>query len=238
MKAVILAGGKGTRLAPYTTIFPKPLMPIGDMPILEVLVRQMKASGVDEVVLTVGHLAHLLRSFFANGRQFGLKITYSVEKKALGTAGPLALVHGLDDTFLMSNGDVLTNLNLKDLVAFHKEEGGIVTIATHHRKVHIDLGVIHCDGGNRIIGYTEKPDLDYTVSMGIYVLEPRVLAYIPAGEYLDFPDLVIKLLAAGERVVGYPFQGYWQDIGRADDYEQATRDFETMRGEFLPEEPS
>jgi NDP-sugar pyrophosphorylase family protein len=236
MKAVILAGGKGTRLAPYTTIFPKPLMPIGDMPILEVLIRQMKASGFDEVVLTVGHLAHLLHTFFADGRQFGLKITYSMEKKALGTAGPLAMVSGLDETFLMSNGDVLTTLDLKDLVAFHKAQGGIATIAMHRRKVHIDLGVIHCDGDNRVTGYTEKPDIDYTVSMGIYVFEPRVLAYIPAGEYMDFPDLVVRLLAAGERVVGYPFEGYWQDIGRADDYEQAIHDFERMRGEFLTED--
>ena len=236
MKAVILAGGKGTRLAPYTTIFPKPLMPIGDMPILEVLLRQMKTAGVDEAILTVGHLAHLLRAFFGDGRQLGLKITYSMEKKALGTAGPLAMVGGLDETFLMSNGDVLTTLDLKDLVAFHKEQGGIATIAMHHRKVHIDLGVIHCNGDHCITGYTEKPDLDYTVSMGVYVFEPRVLAYIPAGEYLDFPNLVLKLLAAGERVVGYPFKGYWQDIGRPDDYEQANRDFEKMRAEFITEE--
>jgi NDP-mannose synthase len=236
MKAVILAGGKGTRLAPYTTVFPKPLMPIGDMPILEVLLRQMKAAGVDEAILTVNHLAHLLRAFFGDGRQLGLKITYSMEEKPLGTAAPLANVTGLDDTFLMTNGDVLTTLDLKDLIAFHKAQGAIATIAMYHRKVHIDLGVIHIDGGSRIIDYTEKPDLFYSVSMGVYVFEPAVLAYIPAGQYLDFPNLIHKLLDAKEIVVGYPFKGYWKDIGRPDDYEQANLDFETMRHEFLPEE--
>lgn len=236
MKAVILAGGKGTRLHPYTRILPKPLMPIGDMPILEVLLLQMKAAGVDEAVLTVGHLAGLLQAFFQDGSQLGLTITYSFEDRPLGTAGPLALVKGLKDTFLVSNGDVLTTLNLHDLIRFHKSQGGIATIAMHHRQVKIDLGVIKMDGGNSIVGYDEKPTFNYMVSMGIYVFEPRVLNFIPPGQYLDFPDLVKKLIAAGEKVVGYSFDGYWQDLGRPDDYEEAARDFDRMRSEFLPEE--
>lgn len=236
MKAVILAGGKGTRLAPYTKILPKPLMPVGDMPILEILVRQLKCEGVDEIVLTVGHMAGLLRAFFNDGEQFGLNIRYSYEEKPLGTAGPLALVEGLDDTFVVTNGDVLTTLRVRDLVRFHKEEGAAATIAMHRRQVKVDLGVILVNGGPNVVGYIEKPTYDYSVSMGIYVFEPRVLSYIPPGEHLDFPNLVHKLLGAREKVIGYPFEGYWQDLGRPDDYEQANMDFEQMRSEFLREE--
>src|SRR5512139_1846294 len=139
MKAVVLAGGKGARLAPYTKILPKPLMPIDDMPILEVLLRQMKSYGVEEVILTVGHLSELLRAFFQDGRQWGLSIQYSYEEQPLGTAGPIALVDGLDSTFLVTNGDVLTTLNLKELIRFHKNRNAMATIASHKRKVHIDL---------------------------------------------------------------------------------------------------
>jgi len=235
MKAVVLAGGKGTRLAPYTQILPKPLMPIGDMPILEVLLRQMKHAGIDDVVLTVGHLANLLRTFFADGAQWGLNISYSYEQIPLGTAGPLSLIEGLDSTFIVTNGDVLTTLDLKDLLAFHKSQGGIATIAVHQRQVKIDLGVVQLNGNNSINGYIEKPVYDYTVSMGVYVFEPAVMKFIPFNMYLDFPDLVLKLIASGEKVVGYTFDGYWMDLGRPDDYAQAAEDFVSMRAQFLPE---
>jgi NDP-mannose synthase len=235
MKAVILAGGKGTRLAPYTHILPKPLMPIGDMPIMELLLWQMRRAGVHDVVLTVGHLAELLRTFFQDGKKWDMHITYSYEDVPLGTAGPLSLIDGLDDTFLVSNGDVMTTLDLRELLAFHKEQRGAATIAVHKRQVKINLGVVQMNGGNHIAGYIEKPTYDYEVSMGIYVFEPRVLQYIPHNEYLDFPDLVLKLIASGESVVAYPFDGYWKDLGYADDYEQATQDFLQMRSQFLPE---
>ena len=233
MKAVVLAGGKGTRLAPYTKILPKPLMPIDDMPILEILLRQMGRSGVDEVILTVGHLSQLIRAFFQDGRQFGLNIRYSFEECPLGTAGPLSLVTGLDETFIVTNGDVLTTLDFQELVYCHKSYGSIATIASHVRKIKIDLGVIQANPGHEVVGYIEKPTYDFLVSMGIYVFEPRVLDYIPYNEYLDFPDLVLKLIAAGERVVSYPYEGYWMDLGRVDDYEQAVRDFETIRPQIL-----
>ena len=236
MKAVVLAGGKGARLAPYTKILPKPLMPIGDMPILEVILRQVKIAGIDEVVLTVGHLSELMRAFFQDGKNLGLKISYSYEDKPLGTAGPIALIDGLDESFLVTNGDVLTTLRFDDLMRFHKEQKAAATIAAHHRKVKIDLGVIQWDGMPLISGYVEKPTYDYCVSMGVYVFDSRVINYIPRGEYLDFPDLVRKLINAGEKVVGYPFDGYWQDLGRPDDYERAMLDFEKMKFEFLPEE--
>ncbi len=236
MKAIVLAGGKGARLAPYTKILPKPLMPIGDMPILEVLLRQMSHSGIDEVVITVGHLANLLRAFFQDGTNLGLHITYSFEDAPLGTAGPLSLVPGLDQTFLVSNGDVLTTLDLKDLIKFHLDQKAAATIAVHRRKVDIDFGVVQCDENFRMVGYTEKPSIDYLVSMGIYVFEPRVLTYIPYNNYLDLPNLVIKMMAAGEKVVGFPYSGYWQDLGRPDDYEHASEDFDSMRKNFLPED--
>jgi NDP-mannose synthase len=235
MKAVVLAGGRGTRLAPYTNILPKPLMPIGDMPILEVLLQQMKLAGIHDVVLTVGHLAALLRSYFGTGEQWNMDIQYSYESQPLGTAGPLALVAGLDDTFLVTNGDVLTTLEISKLLSYHKSRGGIATIAVHKRQVKIDLGVVQWDGDDCVAGYIEKPIHDYTVSMGIYVFEARVLQYIDRNQYLDFPDLVLKLLAAHEKVVGYVFDGYWMDLGRPDDYAQAAQDFDHMKAQFLPE---
>ena len=236
MKAVVLAGGKGTRLAPYTHILPKPLMPIGDMPILEVLLWQMKRAGITDIVLTVGHLSALMRSYFGEGEEWGLNISYSYEDKPLGTAGPIALVNGLDKTFLVTNGDVLTTLDLKKLLAFHKKKGGIATIAAHHRQVKIDLGVIQWNGVDSVSGYIEKPTYDYTVSMGVYVFEPCVLEYIPAGTYLDFPNLILNLIANGEKVNGYTFDGYWMDLGRPDDYAQANEDFSKMKKQFLPED--
>jgi NDP-sugar pyrophosphorylase family protein len=210
-------------------------MPIGDMPILEVILMQLKAAGIDQVVLTVGHLSELLHAFFQDGHQFGIDVSYSFEESPLGTAGPIALVEGLTETFLVTNGDVLTTLNPRELVRFHKEQGAIATVAAHHRQSKIDLGVIQKDGDCWITGYIEKPVHDFLVSMGIYVFEPRVLSYIPAGQYLDFPDLVQKLIAAGEKVAAYQFEGYWEDLGRPDDYERASHDFEAMRAEFLCE---
>ena len=233
MKAVVLAGGRGTRLSPYTTILPKPLMPIGDMPILEVLICQMKRYGVEEVILTVGHLAHLLYAFFEDGSRLGIPIRYSFEEEPLGTAGPLAQVQGLDKTFLVTNGDVLTNIDLSALIDFHKSQGAVATIGMHQRTVDIDLGVIKLNGQSEIVDYVEKPKLTYDVSMGIYVFEPIVLRHIPHGRYLDFPDLVMKLLDGGNRVVGFPFNGYWKDLGRPDDYEEATADFDEKKHEFL-----
>ena len=236
MKAVILAGGKGTRLSPYTKVLPKPLMPIGDMPILEVILRQIKLAGICDVVLTVGHLSELLRTFFQDGSRLGLNITYNYEDSPLGTAGPIAFVQNLDETFLVMNGDVLSTVRLSELIQFHKSQNATATIATHHRRVKVDLGVIQWDGDDRVTGYIEKPTYDYSVSMGIYVFEPKVLDYIPKGEYYDFPDLVKKLIGVGEKVVGYRFDGYWQDLGRPDDYESAAQDFDQMRSQFLPSE--
>ncbi len=235
MKTVILCGGKGTRLAPFTYVLPKPMIPIGDKAILEILLQQLRRYGFTDIVLAVGYLASLMKAYFKDGQQYDLNITYSKELEPLGTAGPLSLIPGLDETFLVCNGDVLTTLNFYDFVNFHKEQGGILTIAMHRRQVQIDLGIIEQDDGDNIItGYVEKPNLDYKVSMGLYLLEPRALEYVPQKQYFDFPDLVKLLLSKGEKVVGYPFDGYWRDLGNREDYEQACKDFEIMRSEFLP----
>jgi NDP-sugar pyrophosphorylase family protein len=164
-----------------------------------------------------------------------MQISYSLEDKPLGTAGPLSLIPELNETFLVANGDVLTTLDFKELIQEHRRSGAVATIASHARKVKIDLGVIQFDGSNQIAGYIEKPTYDFFVSMGVYIFEPRVLEYIPHNEYLDFPDLVLRLIEDKQLVRGYPYDGYWQDLGRADDYEQAISDFEEMRPQFLKE---
>jgi NDP-sugar pyrophosphorylase family protein len=227
-KAVVLAGGRGTRLAPYTSVLPKPLMPVGDRAILELVVEQLEASSITDITFCVGYLAHLIRAVFDNRENGHVAISYVHEHEALGTAGPLHLVPGLTDTFIVMNGDVLTDLDYAELVEHHRAQGNALTIATHERSIKIDYGVLHLDGhlggtelGGRIVGYDEKPEIVSTVSMGIYVLEPSVLGYVPAGDRFDFPDLVQALLKAGKQVGAYRFDGIWFDIGRQDDYERA-----------------
>jgi NDP-sugar pyrophosphorylase family protein len=232
MKAVILAGGKGSRLAPYTTVLPKPLMPIVDMPILEIVLKQLKSSGFDDVVLAVGHLASLIKTYFGDGSDLGIGITYSHESSPLGTAGPLANIDGLTETFLVMNGDILTDLDYRRLVEHHREGGGMMTIATYRRTVKIDFGVLETVDGN-VSKYVEKPTLDYVVSMGIYVMEPAVLDRIKRGEHMDLPDLVRLLLASGERVQAFSFDGLWLDIGRQEDFTEAQTRFEEHRDHFL-----
>jgi len=233
MKAVILAGGLGTRLRPYTTVFPKPLMPIGESPILEIIIRQLKAKGFDEITLAVGHLAELIMAFFNDGCKYGIKIDYSREEKKLGTAGGLGLLKNkLHDDFLVMNGDVLTSLDFSEFLAFHKRSGSKATIALNRRHVDIDFGVVELDSDQKLSGYIEKPRIDYLVSMGVYAFNESVLEYIPANEYLDIPDLMKRLLAEGEIVNGYIHEGYWLDIGRPDDYDKANGDIEGIYREL------
>jgi len=237
MRAVILAGGKGQRLRPYTTVLPKPLMPIGDMPILEVVLRQLKRAGITRVTIAVGYLAELLQAFFGDGRRLGLSIDYSFEERPLGTVGPLTLIPALKDegTFLMMNGDVLTTLDYAALIRNHRESDVAATIATYRRDVRIDFGVIESGPDNLLTGYVEKPSFDYRVSMGVYCFDARVLALLEPNQHRDFPDLVKSLISAGEKVASYPFDGYWLDIGRPDDYAAAIDEFESHRALFLPE---
>ena len=216
MKAVILAGGQGARLSPHTKILPKPLLPLGEMPILEIILLQMKRAGIKDIVLTVGYLSKIISSYFGNGEQFGVEIVYSHEDIPLGTSGPLSLINGLDETFLVSNGDVLCDMDLRKLIEGHKQSGAIATIAMYNQEVNINLGVIKLNGRNQVVGYSEKPSYTYPVSMGIYIFEPKVLDYISHNKYFDFPDLVLKLIENDEVVMAYPFDGYWRDLGNAE----------------------
>jgi len=223
---VILAGGKGTRLAPYTSVLPKPLMPIGDRAILEIVIERLGSFGCRDITLCVGYLSHLIQAVFDQGSRHGVNITYVREEAPLGTAGPLRLVGELEDTFLVLNGDVLTNLDLVALRDHHKESGALLTIAVHQRQTKIDYGVIRLtkddnSGLTRVSGYEEKPSLEWLVSMGIYVMEKEIVDFIPSDKPFDFPDLVQALLQADEIVGAYPYDGFWLDIGRHDDYEQA-----------------
>ena len=221
MKTVVLAGGRGTRLAPYTSILPKPLMPVGEQSILEVVVGQLEEAGIVDIHFCVGYLAHLVEAVFESRENGHVNITYVREQEALGTAAPLRLVEGLDSTFMVMNGDVLTTLDYRDLVQYHRDQGNALTIATHKRSIKIDYGMMHLDVTSRVRAFEEKPEIVSPVSMGIYVMEPEVLDSIPAGEYFDFPDLVQALLADGSRVGAYLYDGLWFDIGRHEDYERA-----------------
>lgn len=223
MRAVILAGGRGTRLLPFTASFPKPLVPLGDTPVLEVLMRRLISSGINDITLSLGHLAELVQAYFHHRKRLTdlLHLSYVVEDEPTGTAGSLALIEGLDDTFLVMNGDLLTDLDFQDLVSHHRASGAALTIATQRRHVKIDLGVIELGEDAEITGYREKPEHSYHVSMGVYVYEPRVLRYIDRHTYLDFPELVLRLLANGEHVAAYVTDCLWLDIGRPDDYARA-----------------
>lgn len=234
MKAIILAGGKGTRLAPYTTVLPKPLMPIGDVPILDIVIRQLASHNFRDITLAVGYLAELIMAYCGDGAKYNLRLSFSREDTPLGTAGPIALVPRLNDTFLVMNGDLLTTLNYGDMLRYHKECGGIATVATYQRDVKINLGVLEVGADNWVANYVEKPTYHFTVSTGVYFFEPTILNYIQLGQRLDLPDLILRLLGRGERVSSYHHEGYWLDIGRPDDYKEAVRNFEIHRQEFLP----
>lgn len=224
VKAVILAGGKGTRLAPYTSVLPKPLLPLGDRAILELVLNQLAQKGFVDITLSVGHLAHLIEAVLGNGEGQGVDITYIRENDPLGTAGSLRLVEGLNNTFLVLNGDLVTTLDYRDLVRAHQASGNLLTIATRQRQVKIDYGVIDVEAWTeypqRVVRYEEKPVFDFTVSMGIYVMEPRTLDFIPDG-YFDFPDLVQALLDVHAPIGAFVHSGLWLDVGNHEDYERA-----------------
>jgi NDP-sugar pyrophosphorylase family protein len=237
-RAVILAGGEGTRLRPYTTVLPKPLMPIGDRPVLDIVVRQLKAHGFERITIATGYLAELIEAFFRDGDAYGIPIDYFREEKPLGTVGALALIDGAaDDDVLVMNGDVLTDIDYGGLLDRHRASDAAATIATKERQIQVSLGVLRFgeDGDpTRLTGYDEKPAIDYIASMGVYCFAPRALARIKPGERLDFPDLVLRLIADGEIVRSWLSQDYWLDIGRHDDYEQAQEEFESVRDRLLP----
>jgi len=226
---VILAGGKGTRLMPYTTALPKPLMPIGEYPILDILLKQLATQGFRKITLAVGHLAGLIQAYFKDGHDWGLEIEYAYETSPLGTAGPIAKLPRYERAMLVLNGDLLTSLDFARIVRFHYENTAVATIGTKRRTETVHFGVVEKQPNGQIVEYREKPNLDYLVSMGIYVFSPVVREYIPRAQKFDFPELVKRLLANDKRVLAYETEAYWMDIGRPDDYEQANLDFPNMQ---------
>jgi len=229
MQAIILAGGKGTRLKPYTTVLPKPLMPIGDCPILEVVVRQLKKNGFNKITMAIGHQHDLFMAFFGNGEKWGIPIDYYIENDPLGTAGPICHIQNIEDNFLMMNGDILTDLSFQELFNIHKEKKADLTIATHQRVQTINYGTLQYDKEGRLTTFIEKPSIPFSVSMGVYVLSRSVLRLIPKKGRFDFPDLVQKILAEKMYAYCHPYDGYWMDIGRPEDYEQAIEDYDKMK---------
>ena len=229
MQAVILAGGKGTRLKPFTTSLPKPLVPVGEHPIIEVILRQLKHHGFKDVIISTGHLAELIQAFCGDGRRWGLKIRYVREDKPLSTAGALRLIRGLAPQFMTINGDLLTTLDYRRLFSYHRKSRALATVAVCERKTVVDFGVIQLDGCDRVCGYTEKPAYRYLVSMGVNIFDRRAISYIRPGEALGIPDLIGRLRDSGKPVAGYRNSAEWLDIGRPEDYQTAQDLFDEPR---------
>jgi NDP-mannose synthase len=233
-QAVIVAGGQGIRLRPYTSLIPKPLVPIGDKySIIEIVLRQLAEQGFDKVVLAIGHLGHLIRAYVGDGSEWGIEVEYFQETSPLGTIGPaLMILDECPDDFLVMNGDILTNIDYGDLLNTHIESNAALTIATNLRETRIEYGVLDVSD-NTITSFHEKPTMTYAVSMGVYAVARRALNGYPAGSPLGFDELILDLLRRGERPASYPFSGYWLDIGRPDDYDRANAEFESIKSSLL-----
>lgn len=233
--AVILAGGKGVRLRPYTTCLPKPLVPIGDKhSILEIVMRQLAHYGFVSATLAIGHFGQLIQAYTGDGSQWGLEVDYQTEDTPLGTIGPLlSMLDSLPENFLVMNGDILTDLDYGAVLRSHECSGAPLTVATYERSVKIDFGVLETEG-QQIVGFREKPTLGYSVSMGVYALSKSTIAHYEVGRPFGFDDLVLDLLAAGTQPETHRFAGYWLDIGRPDDYDRANLEFADLEATLLP----
>ncbi|MEB3287393.1 MAG: nucleotidyltransferase family protein [Vampirovibrionales bacterium] len=235
-RAVILAGGQGTRLRPYTTLLPKALVPLDDMPVLELVLRQLKHYGFTDITLTVGHLAELLEAYFGNGERLGVRITYAREDQPLGTSGPLKKLHDLPEHFLVMNADIVSDIDYRALFEAHLScEKPLATLATYQRTSKIDFGIIEYDAKTcQVEAFVEKPTLFHNVCMGINVFSREILSHIPDDTFFGFDMLVKSLLEKQAPFQTFPFDGYWLDIGRVDDYETAVNDFQKMKSQLLP----
>jgi NDP-mannose synthase len=235
MHVAILAGGRGVRLRPYTTALPKPLMPIGEeYAILDIILQQLRVQGFTRITLAIGHLGSLIRAFVGDGSRWSLEVDYSEEERPLYTIGPvLNFLDRLPEHFIVMNGDVLTDLNYAELLDFHINSHAPLTVATYERNVKIDFGTLETVNGH-IVRFQEKPTLHYRVSMGVYAMSRKTLAAYPRNVPFGFDDLVLDLLARGQKPRAYEFDGYWLDIGRPEDYDEANRTFEEYRSILLP----
>lgn len=228
MEAVILAGGKGTRLKPFTTVLPKPLVPVGEKPIIEILLSQLKKGGVTKAHIAINHLAHLVRGVVGDGSRFGLEIEYYTEDKPLSTVGPVKRILGLPEHFLVANGDILSDIDVGKLYRHHLGSGAKLTVATSERTEKIDFGVLEISDNGFVTGFREKPEYNFTVSMGIYVFAREALEFVPRNEKFGFDELMLELLREKQPIGYYPYDGYWLDIGRPGDYEKAQADIDII----------
>ncbi len=234
MKAVIMAGGKGRRLAPYSTILPKALMPIGDIPVLEIIIKQLESYRFKKIIIATGYLSELISAYFSQKNNFRVEISFSKEKTPLGTFGALSQIKGLDkEPFFVLNGDILTAINYTHMYKFHKNSKSVLTVAIQKRIIDIDYGVIEAAKNNQIIQHSEKPKIGLSVGMGIYIVDPMVLKYLKKDEKIDFPDVLHRLIADKQKVMAYLSKDYWMDIGRPDDYEKAVNDYLASPNSFL-----
>lgn len=233
MKAVIQAGGKGTRLRPYTLVLPKPLMPVGDQPVIEILLKWLRRNDVSDAYVTTGYLGHLIKSVCGDGGQWDMHITYSEEPEPLGTIGALNLIRDqLDETFYVINGDLITDFKLRPFADFHKQHGGIVSVAVANKAVNVDLGVLESEEGC-ITDFREKPTMSFLVNMGIYCMEPGVMELVPKGVPFGFDDLMYAMLERELPAYIFEYDGVWMDIGRPEDYQQAQKLFEQNQSIIL-----
>ncbi len=225
-RAILLAGGKGTRLKPYTLTMPKPLVPVGDYPIIEIIIRQLAKNGFTHITLTVNHMADMIKEFCGDGSKWGILIDYSLETKPLSTMGPLRLIQDLPENFLVMNGDVLTNIDYGQFFDKHVQEGNVFTVSAYERDHKVDYGVLETNETNQLVAFKEKPILHYKVSMGVYMLNKACLDVIPDDTFYGFDHLMLDLIKNNNPATVKVFDGYWLDIGRPDDYEQAINDYE------------
>ena len=230
LTAVVLAGGKGSRLLPHTAEIPKPLVPVGDRPIVEYMLARLKKAGAKRVVMAVNHMAGLIEKGLGDGSKFGLDLEYSHEERSLSTVAPLKLIADLPDHFVVCNADVLTDLDIAALFRTHAESGAMLTVAVYRRTENIDYGVLEMAPDLTVTSFSEKPDYSFVVSMGVYVFSKAALAYVPDDGPFGFDQLMFALLGARQKMQAYPYDGYWLDIGRPDDYEVANQDIDRIEG--------
>jgi NDP-mannose synthase len=223
-RAIILAGGKGTRLKPYTVSLPKPLVPIGETPILEIIIKQLVNHGFSHITITVNHMADIIRAFFTDGSKWGIKIDYSLEDKPLSTMGPLKLIKDLPENFLIMNGDVLTDLDFGAFYEYHIKNENNFTVSSYIRNHINDYGVLETNSEGYLVDFKEKPITEFHVSMGVYVANKNILEYIPYNEAYGFDHLMLDLIKQNKNASVKPHHGYWLDIGRPDDYVKASND--------------
>jgi NDP-sugar pyrophosphorylase family protein len=232
-RAILLAGGKGTRLRPYTVVLPKPLMPVGEFPIMEVIIRQLSTSGFDHITIAVNHQAEIIKAFFGNGEKWNIKIDYSLEDKPLSTMGPLTLINDLPENFLVMNGDILTDLDFSEFYDLHCRQGNIFTISSSRRTQISEYGVLINDPEGKLVDFKEKPKQEFLVSMGIYMANKKIMDFIPKGEAYGFDHLMLELIKQKNFATVKEHKGYWLDIGRPDDYLQAIEEFEQKGKTFF-----